>query len=99
MLGTAGAMLGKFTLGIISQPLSPAVQRYNIRTPSWCRAGYAKAGNVPNAWPHSPHCMCPTSPLLHLCPLAAAIQVELRGCEQQPSTVTFLRTDMPSLLL
>lgn len=92
MLGAAGAMPGNFTLEATSHPLSPAVQRYNIRTSSRCRARYAKPGNLPNAWPHSLHCICPTSLLLHLCPLAAEKRVVLRGCEQ-PAFCGHISTD------
>lgn len=54
-----------------SPPL-PSCAEGQIWTPSWCRTGCAKPGNVPNAWLHTPHYICPTSALWDPCPLAGS---------------------------
>lgn len=90
----------EFHPGSSFTPTLPSCAEVHIKTPGWRRARYAKPGNIPNAWLRALHYICPTSPLRHLCPLAAEKQVVLRGWNHQPSAVTFPRTgDMSSLQL
>lgn len=73
-------------------PTLPSCAEVHIRTPRWCRARYAKPGNVPNAWLDVLHYICPTSPLRHLCALAAEKQVVPRCCEP-PAFCGLISTD------